>query len=342
MALDVQNEHQLIALAQQGEPEAIAAVLNYYFNEHHIWVKVGWEDESLILLCEALKLPPASEMGRLFEQILGNLHIERGEQAILYGRIQGEQAPCWHATLDGSHAPLDSGASGHHPESHNPENNSQPSVPQTASADHHQGLTATKDPSLLKTDTTVSQRATVKQASKPNEGHDRFLCCILDPDSDGESALDQNRVLIPVADVHTILHISATSILPVPYMAPCVLGLYRYRGQILWVIDLWQQLTKKNLSDRPNALSSSFITLITHRPTSNELLGFTIPKLSEQVYCCSAPQSPEASTFPQHMQPFVDQYDPVSQSPILSIEALIQDPRLQMHRASAQRAARQF
>ena len=43
MALDIQNEQQLIAYAQEGEPEAIAAVLNYYFNERNIEVKLEYK-----------------------------------------------------------------------------------------------------------------------------------------------------------------------------------------------------------------------------------------------------------------------------------------------------------
>ena len=66
MALDMHNDHLLIAFAQQGHPEAIAAMLNYYFNERQILVKVGWEDETLILLCEATELPSPSTVSPLF------------------------------------------------------------------------------------------------------------------------------------------------------------------------------------------------------------------------------------------------------------------------------------
>ena len=83
MALDIQNEQQLIAFAQQGEPEAIGAVLNYYFNERAIEVKVGWEDENLLLLCESRELPPSSELGILFEQILSKLSIQQGSYSPL-------------------------------------------------------------------------------------------------------------------------------------------------------------------------------------------------------------------------------------------------------------------
>ena len=365
MALNGYNEHPLIALAQQGQPKAIAAVLNYYFNERQIWIKVGWEDEHLILLCEALELPSAPEIGPLLAQILGHLNIQRGHQATLYGRIQGEQEPCWDMPLSGVLSHIDSSellSRQRSNEDHLDEKRCDEEKCDEEKCDEEKcdeekcdenGPTDQPPPSKIQPslqfprepdspsksqlalhspESTNPPPETIEpQADHGLEG-DRFLCCILDPASTPQDR-EANTVLLPVEAIHTIVHIAANAILPVPYMAPCVLGLHQYRGQMLWVVDLWQQLTNQHMGDRPQPWANQFTTLVIQTHHSNELIGFTIPKLAGQVYHCTSPHSPEPSLFEDHLLPFIHQYDPVSHTPILSIDALIQDPRLQMHRA---------
>ena len=46
------------------------------------------------------------------------------------------------------------------------------------------------------------------------------------------------RVLLPAENVTEIVIISEREILPVPQMPDCVMGIYSWRSEILWIIDL--------------------------------------------------------------------------------------------------------
>lgn len=336
MSLDIQDELQIIDFAQKGDPKAIAAVLNSYFNERHIWISVGWDDKTLILLCDALELPPADKMGQLFGQILGHLKIAQGHTTILYGRIQGEPEPYWHVQLDGrpSSPTHDSSQDLSPPDVHTMQEH-QKHQQENDNTPHVEFADPAADPA--EADSVPSFTAPYPSSSSPEQKkQDRFLCCILDPQYKNNNAPGDDRVLLPLDSVHTILHIPEASILPVPYMASGVLGIYRYRGQMLWVVDLWQQLTTKPLSDRPrmSAKINPLITLILKGLNPHEYIGLAIPKLAGNVYHCSVEPTPDSSAFPGHRLPFIAGYDPISNHPILSIAALLHDHQLQMHRAS--------
>ena len=73
MTITMTREEQLIAYAKQGNPEAIAAVLNYYFEPRQIAVKVGWQGNQLVVLCEALQLKNPEDLTPVFEKALSNL-----------------------------------------------------------------------------------------------------------------------------------------------------------------------------------------------------------------------------------------------------------------------------
>ncbi|MEM9217503.1 MAG: chemotaxis protein CheW [Cyanobacteria bacterium P01_F01_bin.150] len=297
MLPNIHNDSQVLDLAQQGNREAIEKILNHYFNNHQIWIQVGWDDDRLILFCDALKLLPAQKVGQLFSKVLGQLKIAQAHTTIIYGRVKGEPEPCWQVQLEGGLSVPERNAIGERASESAPDL----SLPSSSSAQKKQG---------------------------------QFLCCILDPDDHNHDS-EKDQVLFPLESVYTILNIAANSILPVPYMAPCVLGLYRYRGQMLWILDLWQQLTARPLNERPSISADphQFTTLILKDLNSGEFLGLSIPKLSEHIHHCSVKPAPDSLTLPSHRLPFICGYDPISNHPILNVNALIQDQQIQMHKA---------
>lgn len=134
--------------------------------------------------------------------------------------------------------------------------------------------------------------------------------------------------LFPLAKIREVLEISSTSILPVPYMADCVLGIYNYRGNMLWVVDLTQQLGDRSfLSAQPNHQTLS--TLVVCRE-DGALMGIVVPQILDiESYTEEQFELPNISLFPEAIFPFVENYLPQSLSPVLDVQALIQDPKLQ-------------
>lgn len=46
------------------------------------------------------------------------------------------------------------------------------------------------------------------------------------------------RVMLPVAQITEVLKIELARIVPIPQMPPWVMGVYNWRGDILWMVDL--------------------------------------------------------------------------------------------------------
>lgn len=57
----------------------------------------------------------------------------------------------------------------------------------------------------------------------------QFLRCQVAPDT---------KVLLPVQQLTEVLTISFGQITPIPHMPPWVMGVYNWRGEVLWVADL--------------------------------------------------------------------------------------------------------
>ena len=58
------------------------------------------------------------------------------------------------------------------------------------------------------------------------------------------------RALLPAETVTEIITISESEILPVPQMPDCVMGIYSWRSEILWIIDLRNLLGLLETDDR--------------------------------------------------------------------------------------------
>ena len=46
------------------------------------------------------------------------------------------------------------------------------------------------------------------------------------------------RVMLPIAQITEVLKIKFAQIVPIPQMPPWVMGVYNWRGDILWMVDL--------------------------------------------------------------------------------------------------------
>ena len=75
------------------------------------------------------------------------------------------------------------------------------------------------------------------------------------------------RALLPAENVTEIITISEREILPVPQMPDCVMGIYSWRSEILWIIDLRNLLGFLKTEDGETLDSPSQASLI--RVTKN-------------------------------------------------------------------------
>jgi positive phototaxis protein PixI len=146
----------------------------------------------------------------------------------------------------------------------------------------------------------------------------------------------EHPALAPVEDVLAVLTIAVSEVLPVPQMSACVLGIYNWRGEALWLVDASTQMGFSPWVDsRVKAL-----TLIVAQ-SEGQSLGLVVPEvfdIGEHDPELLIPAS--ADLFSNRMLPFVKGYfssdvDSESvreQSIVINISALIQDSNLQVHR----------
>jgi len=89
------KKSELIKLAQQGHPQAIALLLNHDLQSHDIQATVGEHAGTLHILLESQKIPPQETYGKIIYQGLQKLAIATIDKAHIYGRTTGDREFAW-------------------------------------------------------------------------------------------------------------------------------------------------------------------------------------------------------------------------------------------------------
>ncbi|GBF83604.1 chemotaxis signal transduction protein [Aphanothece sacrum FPU3] len=67
-------------------------------------------------------------------------------------------------------------------------------------------------------------------------------------------------LMLPVAQLTEVLTVPLGQIVPIPHMPPWVMGIYNWRGEILWMVDLGHLLGLNSLAStnpKPPGLSGN-------------------------------------------------------------------------------------
>ena len=306
----------LDAVLQQGNPEEIANALNAYLAPQGIVAKVAWKNAYLGILLEAAQAPDRQQFVALFEQLWRRITSDSVRSLKLYGKQVGQIAPAWSEEIVVSHV----GVSDSH----------SVSVADWLS----QGLKAN-----------VSTPIDTNGESKSDLV--KFLRFYFSP---------EDTALIPLRNVKEVLNIPLMGILPVPHMSDYLIGIYNYRGEILWLADLGAQLgfipstdfiqgmpsaSDLTISKATALTASKGINLTSELPTltviiihnEDKSLGIIVPKVVDiETHDLQEMQYPSEELFLPNILPFLQGYLIRSSSPVLDIDSLIEDTRLQMYR----------
>jgi chemotaxis signal transduction protein len=130
----------------------------------------------------------------------------------------------------------------------------------------------------------------------------------------------EDTALLPVDEVREVLRIAATDILPVPHMPESVLGVYNWRGEIVWMIDLNQLVGFPAIA--PNLTATSMAVAIVLECDAQNL-GLVVPQI-EDIEWHDSPnvQPPSAGLFPDRLLPFVQGYLSEASSMVLNPSAI--------------------
>lgn len=288
-------DHKIIqSLAEQGDLSAIATWLNYHLNPRGITARVGWKNHCLGILLESSPFPDQAEMVAFIRQNLAHFKPELLQLIKVCGYQPGQSVPAWYEEIETGESSTAGFALDY----------SAPSLVSWL----NQGL----EPSLTDQDGFGGE-------NRPIEPR-RFLRFYF-------TASD--IALLPLNQIQEVAKIAVSEILPVPHMADCILGIYNWRGEMLWLVDVAQQLGFASALMQTAHLST--VTAIVLQ-TDNQLIGIVVPRILDvESHSPQQIQPATAGLFPAKLLSFMQGYLLPSTSPILNVKALVKDPQLQMH-----------
>lgn len=140
----------------------------------------------------------------------------------------------------------------------------------------------------------------------PSTASEQFLRCQLFPDG---------LVMLPVAQLTEVLKIPVGQITPIPHLPAWVMGVYNWRGEVLWMVDLGHLLGFTPWHQQ--AISTSSYTAAVLRSTitasaeggQEQTIGLVVTQVQDIDWCDPAQiQSPPPSAVTPELAPFLRGY----------------------------------
>lgn len=135
---------------------------------------------------------------------------------------------------------------------------------------------------------------------------EQFLRCHLFPDA---------LVTLPVDQLVEVLKIPVGQITPIPHLPAWVMGVYNWRGEVLWMVDLGHLLGFTPWHQQ--AISTSSYTAAVLRTTrtsaaegaSDQMIGLVVTQVQDIEWCNPEHiQSPPPSAITPELAPFLRGY----------------------------------
>lgn len=119
-------------------------------------------------------------------------------------------------------------------------------------------------------------------------------------------------VLLPVQQLTEVLTVPENQIMPIPHMPPWAMGVYNWRGEVLWMIDLghlcglapwYQQPLSRSVH---SVVVLSLIDASAHSTLAkDQILGLVVQQIEEmEQVALNAVQSMPLGAFPPQLKPF--------------------------------------
>ncbi|MBI4782265.1 MAG: chemotaxis protein CheW [Oscillatoriophycideae cyanobacterium NC_groundwater_1537_Pr4_S-0.65um_50_18] len=322
---DRQNHAHLLQLAYQGDAKAIAMLMNRHLKRQKMVTQAGWRGNCLHVLIEAMQPPSPEPLMSSIHRTVLRLNLSRLNRLKVSCRQIGTSQFVW--SQERTIAPTLTAV------------NSQSQAPLTTSISLADWLNQKPQADLSALLQPISTAAT-------EPGELRFLRFSV---SSAETAL------LPLISIRQVMKVMPHSILPVPDMPSSVLGIYNFRGEMLWLVDLGLQIGFQGVRTlQGNLLAQSAGAQTTAASTAKPLsglgqflgwtaiviqaqdksLGLVVPEVIDiESYALGQLQPPAIDLFPSTVLPFIQGYLVRSSSPVLDANALIADSCLQIHAA---------
>lgn len=140
----------------------------------------------------------------------------------------------------------------------------------------------------------------------------------------------QDRGLLPLEQVVEVLSVSIGDILPLPQMPSCVLGIYNWRGKMLWLIDL-NHLVDYPALRSPSGKSPLMAMVI---QINGQSMGLVVQYVKDiELYDPEQLQKANVDVFPPRLLPFVKGYLASANGIVLDTEAIARYPLWQVYQS---------
>lgn len=137
----------------------------------------------------------------------------------------------------------------------------------------------------------------------------------------------KTTALLPLKQLTEVLTIPLGKIVPIPHMRAWVMGVYNWRGEILWMVDLahlvgltpWYQKTSSASVHKAVVLRVHNINN-TSTKLKSQMLGLVVNQVEDIEWCNpNGIQSPPSSTVTAELVPFLRGYWVKANGEILTV-----------------------
>ncbi len=284
------DQAAILEQARAGEPAIIARLLNYKLHPLGVDAQVTWQDRCLCvaLVGEGASLPQPSAV-TIIERGLKKLQVPGLSTVAIAAYQRGQPQPLWrdHLSLASTALAID------------------------LAAWLDSGTSLRDAVVALPTSMGVMDLAPLT----PPEVEQKYLCFQLGL---------ENPALLPVESIQEILHMAIAHVLPVPDMPDAVLGIYNWRGEMLWVIDLNHLL---NLGGLDLAALSTVTVIVLE--VAGRTLGLMVQTVEEITSYLPSLLQPPTGLFSPDLEPYITGYLRETSSIVFNPEAIFNAPSLQ-------------
>ena len=301
---------QAALLACQGDPSAIAQLMNRHLAAMGIVARVDRQGDTLAIFLESAQVPDQQQMMDFVRGGIANLQPEAIRLVKVYGGELHQNSPIWRQEV-----PLNSARSAYP---------SQLSLSEWLTQGTPNGggtpLAVREDSQLLASAAAIPPSAPV--SSPPSDKSDEFRLLRFYVSS-------QDTASLPLNDIEEVVKLPIGEIMPVPDLPDRVLGIYNWRSEMLWLVDVGQQLGFPSPITHPQVLETIWAIVIR---VDGKLLGLGVPQIMGlESHPMGQLQPPTETLFGQPLRSFLKGYLTRSRHLVLESKALIHDPLLQAH-----------
>lgn len=127
--------------------------------------------------------------------------------------------------------------------------------------------------------------ATTSKPTNAKTKTEQFLTFLLPP---------EQKVILPTKQLVEILSLSLGQITPITDLAPAVMGVCNWRGEVLWVVDLGYLLGFNPLFHYVHT-QSTYKVILVH--SQGYTLGLAVSQVGQMLWCDPTQIQPASATF---------------------------------------------